>query len=155
MVKSFQLNKLICRKFFLTTLVAVYSCANQGESPQFTRVLKDQDLLNGKWYLYQKIIPEIKTIDSIYPIDSTSYRGNRLNIDTEKMLFSVQSYPYNIRVSKYRMLISQDTIKIKSGAFQKGMPMFKNSYTFMISKDAKHLRVFDLKENNLEIYHKR
>ena len=129
-------------------------CGLQDEAPRFNRTLLDLKLLNGQWYLYQKIITELKSRDSIYPIDSTTYQGKRITIDVEKMLFSSELYPYNTLVSKYRMIISQDSLKVKAGAFRRGEPLYKNAFTFMISEDAKHLRIHNIEEKDIEIYHK-
>jgi hypothetical protein len=117
--------------------------------------LTDQQQLNGKWYLHQKIIPKINTRDSIFQIDSTTYQGKRITIDVENMLFSGELYPYNAMVSKYRMVINGDSLKVKSGAIQNGDPIYKNSFTYMLSEDLQYLRIHKIDEKDIEIYHKR
>jgi len=130
-------------------------CGTSSDGPQFNKIIIDQNQLNGKWYLYQKIIPNVNTKDSLFLIDSTSYQGKRFTFDLNEMLFSSELYPYTSDFSRYRMSISTDTIKVRSGAFENGIPILKNTYTFMISDDADYLRVYDLKEKNIEIYHNR
>lgn len=133
----------------------MYACGIKEESPRFQRILTDSKLLNGNWYLYQKIIPEVNSRDSIFPIDSVTFQGKRIIIDVEKMLFSIELYPYNAVVSKYRMIIFQDSLKVKSGAFQNGEPLYKNAFTFMLSKNAEHLRIHNIDAKEIEVYHKR
>tara|TARA_B100002019_G_scaffold289239_1_gene304440 strand:- start:3560 stop:4018 length:459 start_codon:yes stop_codon:yes gene_type:complete len=148
-------GKLLKNKFFLIITTIMFSCTSNNDHPHFSRTLSDLKPLNGHWYLYQKIIPEIKSRDSIYPIDSSTYQGKRITIDVEKMLFSMELYPYNALVSKYRMIISQDSLKVKAGAFHEGEPIYKNSFTFMLSENTEHLRIYNIDEKGLEIYHKR
>ena len=75
------------KKFLLILLVLIWSCHTPNRDPKFNRTLTDQQQLNGKWYLHQKIIPKINTRDSIFQIDSTTYQGKRITIDVENMLF--------------------------------------------------------------------
>lgn len=131
------------------------SCGSQNDRPHFTRSIIDTKGLNGHWYLYEKIIPEINNRDSVLSIDSASYQGKRITIDVGKMLFSSELYPYSSVASKYRMIIAQDSLKVRSGAFQNGKPLYKNIFTLMLSDDAKHLRIYHTNEKEIEIYYKR
>ncbi|MBT6128127.1 MAG: hypothetical protein HOH47_05980 [Flavobacteriaceae bacterium] len=143
------------KKFLLILLVLIWSCHTPNRDPKFNRTFTDQQQLNGKWYLHQKIIPKINTRDSIFQIDSTTYQGKRITIDVENMLFSGELYPYNAMVSKYRMVINGDSLKVKSGAIQNGEPIYKNSFTYMLSEDLQYLRIHKIDEKDIEIYHKR
>lgn len=141
--------------FFLVITTIIFSCSSQNDRPHFKRTTSDSNTLNGHWYLIEKIIPEINSRDSIFSIDTSSYQGKKITIDVRKMLFSSELYPYNSVPSKYRMVITHDSLKVRSGAFQNGKALYKNSFTFMLSDDAKHLRIYHINENEIEIYFKR
>lgn len=142
------------KKLFIV-FVIIQSCGPSSDGPRFDEVLFDKEDLNGQWYLYQKIIPKMDSKDSIFPIDSTSYTGERFTIDIDNMLFKREQYPFNISTSKYRMILSGDTVKLKSGAFQNGKPLYKEAFKLSVSKDFKHLRVYNLNEKDVSMYHKR
>jgi hypothetical protein len=53
------------------------------------------------------------------------------------------------------MVINGDSLKVKSGAIQNGEPIYKNSFTYMLSEDLQYLRIHKIDEKDIEIYHKR
>jgi hypothetical protein len=143
------------RNSFAVFAVLIYGCGLSSDGPRFNTILTDKEHLNGQWYLYQKIIPKTDSKDIIFPIDSMSFDGERFTIDIDNMLFKREKYPFNFSVSKYRMIISGDTLKLKSGAFQNGKPLYKETLKLSISEDFNHLRVYNLNEKEISMYHKR
>ena len=110
--------------------------------------------LNGKWSLIQRGILSNQELN-LFNVDSTNFNYKKLNIDTEKMIFHLTSFPFNnSREYPSRIIISNDTIKITSGTTINNeiKILIKKYIIFKISNNLNYLKLFDTKDNSVMIF---
>ena len=134
------------------SLIVFNSC---DSSSNLNFVNKNEDYLGGDWELSKIGILDKNQKKTFFSVDSTNFNFKILNIDTKKMLFHLKSYPFSQFEPKYRILINNDTIKLKSGAIMNGQILFKNIFVFGMTNDNKYLELKDLKEKNIMIFSKK
>ncbi|MAV80223.1 MAG: hypothetical protein CBD31_05345 [Flavobacteriaceae bacterium TMED171] len=112
--------------------------------------------LNGKWELIQMgVLSNLEL--NLFNVDSTNFNYKKLNIDTEKMIYHLTSYPFkNSREYPSKIFISNDTIKITSGTTINNeiKILIKKYIIFKISNNLNYLKLFDTKDNTVMIFSK-
>tara|TARA_B100001175_G_scaffold317514_1_gene334730 strand:+ start:634 stop:1071 length:438 start_codon:yes stop_codon:yes gene_type:complete len=137
----------------LVVILIVFNSCDSSSNMNF--INKNENYLGGDWELKKIEILDNNQKKIFFSIDSTNFNFKILNIDTKKMLFHLKSYPFSQFEPKYRILINNDTIKLKSGAIMNGQILFKNIYIFGMTKDNKYLKLKDLKEKKAMIFSKK
>ena len=137
----------------LVIILIVFNSCDSSSNRNF--INKNENYLGGDWELKKIEILDNNQKKIFFSIDSTNFNFKILNIDTKKMLFHLKSYPFSQFEPKYRILINNDTIKLKSGAIMNGQILFKNIYIFGMTKDNMYLRLKDLKEKKAMIFSKK